>query len=186
MPRLGVEMSGRIDAEERAEPGRALARLSDLGWGSRLAALLGGDDAPVDDSLVEACVGVLRDWGWARRPVAVVQVPSRRRPQLVGSLAERLATIGRLRLLPPLDLVDGGPTGEAGGNSAFRLAGVWGRIVVGPLLADALRTVDGPVLLVDDLVDSRWTLTVAAREPAPGRRRRRAAAGARQRRVGAG
>ncbi|GAB3679594.1 RecQ family ATP-dependent DNA helicase [Angustibacter aerolatus] len=164
MPRLGVEMSGRIDAEERAEPGRALARLSDLGWGSRLAALLGGDDAPVDDSLVEACVGVLRDWGWARRPVAVVQVPSRRRPQLVGSLAERLATIGRLQLLPPLDLVDGGPTGEAGGNSAFRLAGVWGRIVVGPLLADALRTVDGPVLLVDDLVDSRWTLTVAARE----------------------
>ena len=59
--------------------------------------------------------------------------------------------------------MEGGPTGEPGGNSAFRLAGVWDRFAVGPSLAAALRDADGPVLLVDDLVDSRWTLTVAAR-----------------------
>jgi len=40
---------------------------------------------------------------------------------------------------------------------------VWDRFAVGPSLAMALRDADGPVLLVDDLVDSRWTLTVAAR-----------------------
>jgi ATP-dependent DNA helicase RecQ len=36
---------------------------------------------------------------------------------------------------------------------------------VGPELAEALRSIgDAPVLLVDDLADSRWTMTVAGRE----------------------
>jgi ATP-dependent DNA helicase RecQ len=81
----------------------------------------------------------------------------------VASLAEGIARIGRLELLPALETVDGGPTGEPGGNSAFRLAGVWNRVAAGRDLAQRLRHVDGPVLLVDDLADSRWTLTVAAR-----------------------
>ena len=106
---------------------------------------------------------VLAEWGWARRPVGIVAVPSRSRPTLVGSLAAGLSEMGRLPLLGSLDLAHGGPTGEPGGNSAFRLAGVWERLVVGPELAAALAGVDGPVLLVDDLVSSRWTLTVAGR-----------------------
>ena len=63
---------------------------------------------------------------------------------------------------PPL--AHGGPTGEPGGNSAFRLSAVWERLVVGPELAAAIEATPGPVLLVDDLVSSRWSLTVAARE----------------------
>jgi ATP-dependent DNA helicase RecQ len=163
MSRLGVPVSGRIDAAERPATGRAVARLTDLGWGTRLRSLLDAPDQPVDPGLLDACVGVLRDWGWARRPVAVVPMASRRHPELVTSLAEGIARIGRLDLLPALETVDGGPTGEPGGNSAFRLAGVWDRVAVGPDLADRLREVDGPVLLVDDLADSRWTMTVAAR-----------------------
>lgn len=162
MDRLGVPAKGRIPADEQLEPGRALARLSDLGWGQRLRTVL-AEDQPVPDDLVRAVVLLLADWGWAERPVGVVAVPSRRRPQLVGSLAERIASIGRLPLLGTLDLVDGGPVGEPGGNSAFRLAGAWERLAVGPDLARALGATPGPVLLVDDLVDSRWTLTVAGR-----------------------
>ena len=75
----------------------------------------------------------------------------------------RIASIGRLPLLGTLDLVDGGPVGEPGGNSAFRLAGVWDRLAVGPELGGRLEGLSGPVLLVDDLVDSRWSLTVAGR-----------------------
>ena len=52
---------------------------------------------------------------------------------------------------------------EPGGNGASRASGVWGGFVVGPGLAAALAGVNGPVLLVDDLVSSRWTLTVAGR-----------------------
>ena len=162
MNRLGVGASGRIPAEEQLRPGRALARLSDLGWGQRLRQVLAAD-APAEDDLVRAVVLLLADWDWAERPVGVVAMPSRRRPQLVGSLAERLSTIGRLPLLGTLDLVDGGPVGEPGGNSAFRLAGVWDRLAVGPELGGRLEGLSGPVLLVDDLVDSRWSLTVAGR-----------------------
>jgi len=164
MSRLGVPVSGRIDPAERAAGGRALARLTDLGWGQRLRAALEHPDGPVDDALVTACIGVLRDWGWAKRPTAVVVMPSRRHGELVGSLARAICAAGRLPLLGSLELVDGGPTGEPGGNSAFRLAGVWERLRVGPDLATAVADTDGPLLLVDDLVDSRWTLTVAVRE----------------------
>jgi ATP-dependent DNA helicase RecQ len=164
MSRLGVPVSGRIDPAERAAGGRALARLTDLGWGQRLRAVLERPDGPVDDALVTACIGVLRDWGWAKRPTAVVVMPSRQHGELVGSLARAICAAGRLPLLGPLELVDGGPTGEPGGNSAFRLAGVWERLRVGPDLATAVAGTDGPLLLVDDLVDSRWTLTVAVRE----------------------
>jgi ATP-dependent DNA helicase RecQ len=107
---------------------------------------------------------VLAAWDWAARPAAVVAIPSRRRPRLVTGLAQGLAGLGRLPYLGELSLAHGGPTGGPGGNSAFRLAGVWQRIVVGDELRERLASVSGPVLLVDDLADSRWTMTVAGRE----------------------
>ncbi|SEP26111.1 DEAD/DEAH box helicase [Trujillonella endophytica] len=195
--RLGVTVKGKIAPAEQVDPGRAVARLTDLGWGQRLRTLLGDDgvggtvvldleapgieedpdaafDVPVrrsvtdvgpDDELLRACARVLGAWDWAERPAAVVAIPSRRRPRLVTGLAEGLARLGRLPYLGEMSLAHGGPTGGPGGNSAFRLAGVWQRIGVGPELRDRLAELGpGPVLLVDDLADSRWTMTVAARE----------------------
>ncbi|WP_431806903.1 RecQ family ATP-dependent DNA helicase [Microbacterium paraoxydans] len=159
--RLDVPVRGRIPAEEQAAEGRALARLTDLGWGGTLRETFaaGAADAPVSPHVLQACVRVLAGWGWAERPVAVVAMPSRSRPQLVDSLARGLAEVGRLPYLGALAPRDGGPSGQPGGNSVFRLAGLWGR-----LDAAHLEVPSGPVLLVDDLVDSRWTMTVAARE----------------------
>ncbi len=162
MARLGVPVAGRIDVGARAELGRAVARLTDLGVGQRVRELLAGPDGPAPSWLLEAAVPVLRDWEWGQRPVAVVAVPSRRRPLLVSSLAAGIAALGRLTDLGSLELVGEGPRGSAGGNSAFWLAGVWGAMRVGPGLARLAGELDGPVLLVDDLVDSRWTMTVAA------------------------
>jgi ATP-dependent DNA helicase RecQ len=159
--RLGVPVKGRIAETERMLEGRALARLTDLGWGGTLRSLLEGSaasqDAPASAALVAACVRVLGEWSWDERPAAVMSVPSRRHPQLIDSVARGLAEAGRLPYLGPLALATGGPTGEPGGNSAWRLSGVWERFSVDVELPD------GPILLVDDLVDSRWTLTVAAR-----------------------
>jgi len=163
MDRFGVQVRGRIAPEEAMQTGRALARLSDLGWGQRLRELL-RQDAEVPGPVLSAVVQVLSEWDWSQRPVAVVGMPSRRHPRLVGSLSAEIARIGRLPLLGALDLVDGGARGEPGGNSAFRLAGVWGSVAVGPALGGLVGGIPGPVLLVDDLVSSRWTLTVAARE----------------------
>jgi ATP-dependent DNA helicase RecQ len=104
-------------------------------------------------------VRVLSDWPWSQRPVAVVSMPSRSHPLLIASVAEGLANAGKLPYLGALEWAGGGPTGGAGGNSAYRLGAVWERFS-----AAAIELPPGPVLLVDDLADSRWTLTVAGRE----------------------
>lgn len=169
MDRLGVPAKGRITAGEQVAEGRVLARLTDLGWGQRLRELLaaGRPDGPADPALLAACVQVLAGWGWEQRPVAVAAVPSRTRPQLVASVARHLAEVGRLEWLGPLDPVGGGPRGDRQGesqNSAFRLAAVWDAFEPGLAVRDVLARLGGaPVLLVDDLVDSRWTVTVAGR-----------------------
>ncbi len=164
--RRGVEVRGRIPADERAETGRVVARLTDLGWGGSLRELFapGAPDGPLPEPLVDAVVRTLRDWPWQERPVGVVAMPSLTRPLLVASTAQTIARLGRLPLLGTLGLDPHVPRVEPGGNSAFRLAAVWGRFRVGPDLTAALHGVDGPVLLVDDVIDSRWTITVAARE----------------------
>ncbi len=153
------EVKGRIAADEQAESGRALGRLSDIGWGTRLRALLGGPDAALPDDVLRAVVDVLKGWGWADRPTGVVVVPSRTRPQLVGSLGARLAEVGRLPLLGTLDLLRDVPPGAGRSNSAQRLKAVHGAFGV-----PAGMALDGrPLLLVDDVVDSGWTLTEATR-----------------------
>ncbi|WP_433233699.1 DEAD/DEAH box helicase [Micromonospora sp. CA-248260] len=167
---VGVPLKGRIAPAEQALPGRAVGRLSDLGWGGRLRALVGPDtaDGPVPDDVAAAVVEVLKAWAhgddpWPRRPAGVVAVGSRSHPTLVASLAERIATVGRL---PLLGLVT--PTGPAGaggprGNSAQRVRALHDAFTVTDEVAGALAGLDGPVLLVDDLVDSGWTMTMAAR-----------------------
>ena len=163
--RLGVAVRGKIPPTDRMLEGRALARLTDLGWGGTLRSVFspGNVDAPASGQLVAACVRVLGEWNWDERPAAVVSMPSRGHPLLVDSIATALAAAGRLPYLGSLELAGQGPTGEPGGNSAYRLASVWNAFQVGDSMAAALPSLDGPVLLVDDLVDSRWTLTVAAR-----------------------
>ncbi|GAB2615200.1 DEAD/DEAH box helicase [Streptomyces capparidis] len=173
----GIALKGRIPAGEQASTGRALGRLSDIGWGNRLRPMLAPDapDGPVPAEVVDAVVRVLADWargpgGWAsddadapERPVGVVAVASARRPQLVESLAERIAAIGRLPLLGRVEYTEAGPPRAARSNSAQRLRDLVDAFTVPPELAKALATAPGPVLLVDDMTDTGWTLTVTAR-----------------------
>jgi ATP-dependent DNA helicase RecQ len=155
MAALGVDLSGRI--AEPSEPGRALGRLSDVGWGTRLRALLSGPDGPVPDDVLAAVVKVLAGWGWEQRPVGVVAVPSRSRPQLVGSLAARLAEVGRLLPVGSLERVAEEPHGPGRSNSAHRLRAVHATLAV------PFPLPDGPLLLVDDRSDTGWTLAEATR-----------------------
>lgn len=163
--RRGVPVKGRIPVTERAETGRVIARLTDLGWGGALRELFaaGAPDQDLPAALVPAVLSTLRDWPWEERPVGVVAMPSLARPRLVGGTAAMIAERGRLPLLGTLDLDTSRPAAGPGGNSAFRLASVWDRWSVSPELTATVVQAPGPILLVDDLVDSRWSLTVAAR-----------------------
>ncbi|MEV4710703.1 DEAD/DEAH box helicase [Micromonospora sp. NPDC049374] len=168
---VGVPLKGRIAPTEQALPGRAVGRLSDLGWGGRLRGLVGpgAPDGPVPEDVAAAVVEVLKAWAhgddpWPNRPTGLVSVGSRTRPTLVGSLAERIAAVGRLPLLG--QVIPAGPVAADGprGNSAQRVRALHGTLTVPGDLAEAVADLDGPVLLVDDLVDSGWTMTMAARE----------------------
>ncbi|WP_432845850.1 RecQ family ATP-dependent DNA helicase [Amycolatopsis sp. CA-161197] len=162
MKGLDVPLSGRIAATEQAEPGQVLGRLTDVGWGSRLRELVGPGavDDVVPESVFQACVKVLAAWPWAERPTAVVAVPSATRPVLVANLAERLATIGRLEHLGTLDSA-GPPPRQA--NSAQRLADLWQRLSLPADVATRVAETPGPILLVDDVIDTGWTMTLASR-----------------------
>jgi ATP-dependent DNA helicase RecQ len=161
MKALGVPLTGKIAANRLAEPGRAIARFTDLGFGPRVRDVLhaGAADAPIPEDLLRAAVKVLAAWDWEERPVAIVSVGSLSRPQLVPSIAEGLARIGRLPYLGGVE--HGGPPNRGRSNSAQRLRALYGTFALPGDLKEALPGLDGkPILLVDDMTDSGWTLTL--------------------------
>lgn len=119
---------------------------------------------------------VLSDWatapgGWASRtpdalarPAGVVTMPSRTRPELIESLGNRISSVGRIPLFGSLAYTDQADAlSVPRSNSAQRLRALSGALVVPPSLQEALHAADGPVLLVDDLTETGWTLAVAGR-----------------------
>jgi ATP-dependent DNA helicase RecQ len=90
-------------------------------------------------------------------------MPSRTRPELITSLGQRIAAIGRLPYLGALGYATEDGPGPRRHNSAQRLAALWRALIVPADLGDALKSHDsGPVLLIDDQIDTGWTMTVAA------------------------
>ncbi len=159
---LGIDLKGKIS--EPAEEGRAVGRLTDLGHGQTLRELFRPEtaDGPVPRSLVEAVIEVLGDWhpAWPARPTGVVLVESARRPQLTASLAEGLSRYLKLPVVGRWAIVDPSVSpGHGSANSAQRVAAVTRRFDL--QLDEPLD--GGPVLLVDDLVATGWTLTLAAK-----------------------
>ncbi len=154
---LGLDLRGKIG--EQAAEGRAVARLTDLGHGQALRDLFRPDhpDGPVPDPLVRAVIDVLDDW--RPRVQAIVHVESARRPVLSTDLADglsrylRVPVVGRFAIVEPSVGPDRGAA-----NSAQRIAAVARRYRL------EAEVPAGPVLLVDDLTVTGWTLTLAARE----------------------
>jgi ATP-dependent DNA helicase RecQ len=165
MKALGLDVAGKIPAGLTAEPGRALGRLTDIGWGSVLRALLAGNapDEPVTRPVIDAVIKVLAAWDWATRPAGVVTLPSRTRPRLIASLGQQIASVGRLPYLGALAYAGATGPGQRRHNSAQRLSSLWDAFEVPGEVRDALSGLGGPVLVIDDRIETGWTMTVAAR-----------------------
>jgi ATP-dependent DNA helicase RecQ len=153
---LGLDLRGRIG--EATEPGRAVARLTDLGHGQALRALFAepATDQRVPETLVHAVIEVLHDW--QPHVDGIVLVESATRPTLTADLADGLSRFLKKPLVGRWAIAD--PTVEPGQgamNSAQRVAAVSRRY---RLDADVPA---GPVLLVDDQVVTGWTITLAAK-----------------------
>jgi ATP-dependent DNA helicase RecQ len=153
MPEYGL--SGTIPMQHRAQPGRALCVWGDAGWGSSVRQ---GKyhDGRFGDELVTACADMLKWWSPQPAPTWVTCVPSLRHPELVPDFARRLAGALQLPFELVLEKTRARPEQKTMQNSTQQA-----RNLDGALALVALPQA-GSVLLVDDMVDSRWTLTVAA------------------------
>ena len=155
LPSLGVRGDTRIPPERNYQPGRVLCVWGDAGWGS-LVRQGKAQDRRFADQLVEACAAMVRTWAPQPAPVWVTCIPSRRHPELVPDFACRLATALNLPFHPVLKKADDRPAQKQMENSSRQARNVDGSLKI----HGAVPT--GAVLLVDDMVDSRWTMTVAA------------------------
>jgi ATP-dependent DNA helicase RecQ len=154
MPRYRT--NGRIQPKHLAQPGRALCIWGDAGWGG-LVRQGKHRDGRFADELVEACAAMVREWNPQPAPSWATCVPSLRHPDLVPDFAQRLAAALDLPFHKVLVRTENRPEQKTMANSSQQA-----RNVDGSLSPSGEPIPRGPVLLIDDLVDSRWTLTVSA------------------------
>ena len=157
-PRRQWPPGTRIDPEHRPQPGRVLCVWNDAGWG-RLVSQGKLQEGRFSNELVSACATLLREWRPDPSPTWVAAIPSLRHPHLVPDFARRLAAALDLPFSDVLRKKGARPQQKTMENSDRQARNVVGSLAV---MQDAL--LPGPVLLVDDVVDSRWTFTVAAWE----------------------
>ncbi|MFT9067231.1 MAG: RecQ family ATP-dependent DNA helicase [Acetobacter syzygii] len=154
MPQYGVK--GFIAPAHQAESGKALCVWGDGGWGG-LVRQGKYCDGHFSDDLVAACVKMIHEWNPRPSPTWVTCVPSLRHPELVPNFAQRLAAALDLPFHMVIAKTDARPEQKTMANSTQQA-----RNIDGSLALNGLPISPGPVLLIDDMVDSRWTLTVAA------------------------
>lgn len=138
-----------------AQPGRALCRLGDAGWGQMVAADLKKNC--FRDELADAVVEMIRErWEPSPAPIWLTAVPSLRNPELVAGLASRIAGKLGIPYLPVIEkLHETSPQGEQE-NSNFQCRNL------DKVFGLNAKVQNGPVFLIDDAVDSGWTFTIVA------------------------
>jgi len=175
----------------RAEPGRVLCVYGDAGWGREVAKGK-YETGRFSDDLVKSAVEMIQQiWKPKPAPVWVTAIPSQHHPELVSDFAQRLAAGLGLPFCSALHPYRAGHPQKEMQNSAMQLRNVLrafkvaeapnlssvsaeenanGLLPAVSKLATKLATSLGasprlppvPVLLVDDMIDSGWTLTIAA------------------------
>lgn len=158
LPQLGVR--GPIPEDRKYQRGRALS-LWGFGALGRLVKQAKYQDARFPDQLVEDCRRMFIDWNPQPAPRWVACVPSHSHPDLVPDFARRLADALGLPFRSVLEKTGKNRPAQKGmNNSRMRADNADGAFrvnarLVGPEYGE-------PVLLVDDVVNSRWTMTVCA------------------------
>lgn len=148
--------TGNIGDDLGAMEGRVLSLWRDAGWGLLVEA---GkyETHRFDDELVRACVDMVHQWGPEPAPEWVTCIPSLERPDLVPEFTQRLASALGLPFRASLRKVVANKPQKEMENSFQQARNLDGVFAVDPASIDP-----SPCLLVDDIVDSRWTMTVGA------------------------
>jgi len=154
MPKYDVR--GVIAPAYRANSGKALCVWGDAGWG-RIVRENRYKDGYFSEKLVQACAEMFHQWGPTPAPEWVTAIPSLKHPDIVPNFAKRLAAAVGLPFHQLLVKTEDRPEQKTMANSSQQARNLDGSLA---LANEPIPS--GPVLLVDDIVNSRWTLTVAA------------------------
>ncbi|MGH1562072.1 RecQ family ATP-dependent DNA helicase [Mumia sp. DW29H23] len=150
---------GRIAPDRAVEPGRALVHADAPEWREAVREMF-DRDAPAPQEVLDACVQVLARWkaDWRSRPEIAVALPAAGFAALTGSIADHLATVGRLdRAELATDV--GRSAQEVRDLTSSDEAALWRDAVSVP--GEAASAVAGrTVLLVVDASASQWPITV--------------------------
>lgn len=152
-PRYGF--TGNLGPELQAAEGRILSRWGDAGWGHIVAA--DKHSGRFRDVLVEAVAEMMEcRWRPDPSPGWVTCVPSLNHPVLVPDFAARLAARLRLPFEAVIRKTRSNEPQKNQQNRFHQCRNLDGVFEVSEVVSDA------PVLLVDDVIDSGWTVTVLA------------------------
>lgn len=146
---------GILNQQFQSAEGRILSRWADAGWGQQVADQKHTNH--FDDTLVEAMAEMIQQ-RWQPQPVPawVTAVPSLNHPELVPDFAKRLANRLGLPYLDAVKKVRANEPQKMQSNAFHQCSNLDGVFDV-PASIPA-----GPVLLVDDVIDSGWTMTLIA------------------------
>ena len=152
LPTYGCK--GKIKEDDRVEEGRVLSVWGDPGWGDLVRT--GKSEGRFSNDLVEAALAMILDWSPKPKPAWLTYIPSPRHPVLVPDFAKRLAERLSLPCVVTLRISREYPPQKTMQNSAQQLSNLDGAFEV---LPDSV--LPGSCFLLDDIVDSRWTFTIA-------------------------
>ena len=147
-----LDGKNRISAELLCETGRVLSNYGDAGWG-KLVSAGKYKNGFFDNQLVEASGLLLEKFIRENDIKWVTNVPSIRRPELVKSFTERLASRLGLKYYDLIEKVDDNRCQKELNTSYLQYKNAYSSFEVN-------HVYNANVLLVDDMVDSRWTFTV--------------------------
>jgi ATP-dependent DNA helicase RecQ len=140
----------------RGEEGRILSRWGEPVWGELVAD--GKAQGRFSDELVDAALDLIRNRWMPGKPVSwVTCIPSTRHPKLVPDFAQRLALALGVPFRSVIQKVRETEPQKSMENRYHQCHNLDGAFTV-----QIEPGTQGPVLLVDDVVDSAWTLTLAA------------------------
>jgi len=134
------------------QAGRTLCRWGDPGWGRTV-----GQDkyqtGRVRDDLIDAVAEMINEWNPEPRPEWVTCIPDRAEQRFVADFAARLADRIGLPFVPAVARRAEGARQRTMNNRYQQVRNLIG-------VFEVVNPRPGPVFLVDDLVDSRWTFTI--------------------------
>lgn len=146
-----------IPKELLIEEGYTLCDYGDAGWG-KYVLVDKYKTGFVRDEIIQASAELISNWlGEELNEISITYIPSNRQPTFVRDFADKLASLLNVSCVETLEKTATGVHQKELHNSAFQFDNAEKGF-------RCTKSISGKLVLIDDFVDSRWTLTVCGQK----------------------